>query len=168
MRGSLLQRTGTSGKEVEAGRFRNDLWYRLSVFPISIPPLRERKEDIPSLVAFFVASIAGPWAKSIEAVPAATIRKLQEYHWPGNVRELENIVERAVISSSAHHLNFEIPIEGAPRQRYRGIQPRTARTGSDTSCPQRHGLDHRGTQGSGTPSRAQPGHTPVPHAQARH
>jgi formate hydrogenlyase transcriptional activator len=99
-------------REVDAGRFRNDLWYRLSVFPIFIPPLRERKEDIPPLVSFFVSKHSRAMGKKCQAIPVSIMRKLQDYHWPGNVRELENVSERAVISSPAHKLDFEIPIEG--------------------------------------------------------
>jgi formate hydrogenlyase transcriptional activator len=100
-------------KEVDEGRFRSDLWYRLTVFPISVPPLRERKEDIPLLVNFLVGKYARAMGKKFKTVPAPTIRKLQEYPWPGNVRELENIIERAVISSPSSHLFFEIPCEGS-------------------------------------------------------
>jgi formate hydrogenlyase transcriptional activator len=99
-------------KEVEAGRFRSDLWYRLSVFPISIPPLRQRKEDIDLLTGFLVAKCSRAMGKKVQAVPANVVRRLQAYHWPGNVRELENIIERGVISSPAGHLTFELPGEG--------------------------------------------------------
>jgi formate hydrogenlyase transcriptional activator len=99
-------------KEVEAGRFRNDLWYRLSVFPISIPPLRERQEDIPLLVSFLVGKHGRAMGKKFQAVPVSAIRALQQYPWPGNIRELENVIERAVISSAENHLNFEILGEG--------------------------------------------------------
>jgi formate hydrogenlyase transcriptional activator len=100
-------------KEVEAGRFRNDLWYRLSVFPIFIPPLRERTEDIRPLARFFVDKHSRAMGKKYQPVPTATMRGLQGYQWPGNVRELENIVERAVISSPTSQLYFEIPGEGS-------------------------------------------------------
>jgi transcriptional regulator with GAF, ATPase, and Fis domain len=85
--------------EVRSGRFRQDLFYRLNVFPILSPPLRQRKEDIPLLVNHFVAKCNKKIGKKIEAVAKATLKILQEYHWPGNVRELENVVERAVITS---------------------------------------------------------------------
>jgi len=82
---------------VAAGTFRNDLYYRLNVFPITIPPLRERPEDIPLLVRYFVQKFARRMSKPIETIPADTMTVLSRYGWPGNVRELENAVERAVI-----------------------------------------------------------------------
>jgi transcriptional regulator with GAF, ATPase, and Fis domain len=86
-------------EEIRAGRFREDLFYRLSVFPITIPPLRQRKEDIPLLVHYFVAKYNKKIGRKIETVAKETLSALQEYHWPGNVRELENVIERAVITS---------------------------------------------------------------------
>jgi len=85
--------------EVQAGRFREDLFYRLHAFPISIPPLRKRKEDIPELTQMFVRIFARKMGKEIETIPGQVMRKLQEYDWPGNVRELRNVLERAVIST---------------------------------------------------------------------
>jgi transcriptional regulator with GAF, ATPase, and Fis domain len=86
-------------EEIRAGRFREDLFYRLSVFPITIPPLRQRKEDIALLINYFVAKYNKKIGKKIETVPKETLNVFQEYHWPGNVRELENVIERAVITS---------------------------------------------------------------------
>ncbi len=85
--------------EIEQGKFREDLYYRLNVFPILLPPLRERKEDIPLLVRHFVKKFSPRAGKHIEAVPQKVMDTLQAYQWPGNVRELENIIERAVIVS---------------------------------------------------------------------
>ena len=79
------------------GQFRSDLYYRLNVFPISIPPLRERPEDIPLLVRHFVREAARRLHKAIDTIPSDTMTALAEYQWPGNIRELENVVERAVI-----------------------------------------------------------------------
>ncbi|PKN22707.1 MAG: Fis family transcriptional regulator [Deltaproteobacteria bacterium HGW-Deltaproteobacteria-21] len=92
--------------EVRKGRFREDLWYRLNIFPITVPPLRERKEDIPLLVDFFVHKISRRLGKSIESIPTAVMNELQNYHWPGNIRELENVLERAVINSSGPKLRL--------------------------------------------------------------
>jgi transcriptional regulator with GAF, ATPase, and Fis domain len=86
-------------EEIQAGRFRKDLFYRLNVFPITIPPLRYRKEDIPLLVNFFVAKFNKKIGKNIETISKKTLAALQEYDWPGNVRELESVIERAVITS---------------------------------------------------------------------
>jgi len=82
-------------------QFRSDLYYRLNVFPISIPPLRERREDIPALVQHFVHQAARRMNKAINAIPCDTMEALTQYSWPGNIRELENVIERAVILSSA-------------------------------------------------------------------
>ena len=86
-------------EEIRNGRFREDLFYRLNVFPITIPPLRQRKEDIPLLVNHFVAKFNKKIGKKIETVSKETLNALQEYRWPGNVRELESVIERAVITS---------------------------------------------------------------------
>lgn len=84
---------------VAAGTFRLDLFYRLSVFPIEVPPLRERKEDIPILLEYFTKRYASRVGKSIKSVDKTTLELFQSYHWPGNVRELQNVIERAVILS---------------------------------------------------------------------
>src|SRR6476620_1012909 len=84
-------------KMVAEREFRRDLYYRLNVFPIRIPPLRERREDIPLLVRFFAQKFAQQMEKHIETVPAAAIKALAAWSWPGNIRELENIIERSVI-----------------------------------------------------------------------
>ncbi len=92
------------GEEVKNGKFREDLFYRLNVFPVTMPPLRERKEDIPLLVTHFVAKFNSKIGKKIETVSKDTLNALQEYHWPGNVRELESVIERAVIISQGNAL----------------------------------------------------------------
>jgi chemotaxis protein methyltransferase CheR len=103
-------------EEVRKGRFREDLWYRLNVFPITVPPLRERKEDIPLLVEFFVRKISKRLGKSIESIPTAVMNALQNYHWPGNIRELENVLERAVINSSGPKLRLVDELEKPRRE----------------------------------------------------
>ena len=84
---------------VAEGKFRPDLYYRLNVFPIAVPALRERKEDIPSLVYHFVHKFSEAMGKSVEVVPGAVMQVFMEHDWPGNIRELQNVVERAVILS---------------------------------------------------------------------
>ncbi|MEI9479322.1 MAG: helix-turn-helix domain-containing protein, partial [Deltaproteobacteria bacterium] len=79
------------------GRFRQDLYYRLNVFPITVPPLRQRKEDIPLMVQAFVERYARKLGKQITSIQKETMKALQDYPWPGNIRELESIIERAVI-----------------------------------------------------------------------
>jgi formate hydrogenlyase transcriptional activator len=84
-------------KMIESREFRSDLYYRLNVFPIRIPPLRERPEDIPLLVRYFTQKYARRMEKEIESIPTAVMKKLSSWHWPGNIRELENFIERSVI-----------------------------------------------------------------------
>ena len=93
-------------KEVSKGLFREDLWYRLNVFPITMPPLRDRLDDIPLLVDFYVKKISKRMGKHIEIIPANVMELLQSYHWPGNVRELENVLERGMINSSGPKLRL--------------------------------------------------------------
>jgi DNA-binding NtrC family response regulator/ligand-binding sensor domain-containing protein len=92
--------------EIRKGNFREDLFYRLNVFPITIPPLRERKEDIPLLVNHFVNEYSTKIGRKIETVSQTIINTLQIYHWPGNVRELENIIERALITGEGKKLTL--------------------------------------------------------------
>ena len=87
------------GEEVRKGRFRQDLYYRLNVFPITVPPLRQRKEDIPQMVEAFIERYSRKTGKQITSIRKETMKALQEYSWPGNVRELESIIERGVILS---------------------------------------------------------------------
>ena len=97
------------GEEVKAGRFRKDLYYRLNVFPIAIPPLRERPEDIPPLVWAFVRMFQERMGKEIETISKKTMEALQSYSWPGNVRELKNIIEHAMIMSNDKTLAVRLP-----------------------------------------------------------
>jgi formate hydrogenlyase transcriptional activator len=93
---------------VRDGQFRSDLYYRLNVFPILLPPLRERPEDIPRLVRHFTQTFARRMGRHVETIPADAMAALVRYAWPGNVRELENVIERAVILSPATAL--QIPV----------------------------------------------------------
>ncbi|MGZ8522323.1 MAG: sigma-54 interaction domain-containing protein, partial [Candidatus Binatia bacterium] len=95
-------------QKVADGQFRADLYYRLNVFPVTIPPLRERREDIPLLVRYFAQKYARRMKRPIDNVPVKAMTALSEYHWPGNVRELENFIERAVILSRGAEL--QIPL----------------------------------------------------------
>jgi PAS domain S-box-containing protein len=96
-------------EEVGKGRFREDLWYRLKVFPITVPPLREHPEDIPLLVKWFVDQLARKMGKGVAEIPKRTMQLLQSYPWPGNVRELKHAVEGALITAQGQKLNFELP-----------------------------------------------------------
>jgi formate hydrogenlyase transcriptional activator len=99
---------------VEEKKFRSDLFYRLNVFPISIPPLRERAEDIPTLVRYFVQRYSHRMDKRIETIPTEGMEALQRYRWPGNVRELENLIERAVILTQGSALYVPLAEIRAP------------------------------------------------------
>jgi formate hydrogenlyase transcriptional activator len=94
---------------MEEKQFRSDLYYRLNVFPIRLPSLRERREDIPLLVQHFTQKYARQMGKQIDAIPESTIQKLQRWSWPGNVRELENLIERSVILTSNSVLAVALP-----------------------------------------------------------
>ena len=96
-------------EEVRAGRFREDLFYRLNVFPIHVPPLRERPDDIPLVVWAFVREFEAAAAKRIESIPRRGMDALVAYAWPGNVRELRNVVERGMIVSPGPVLRLEVP-----------------------------------------------------------
>ena len=121
---------------VARNEFRSDLYYRLNVFPIALPPLRARKEDIPALVTHFVESTSRRVGKRINHVPPQTMAAFESYHWPGNVRELQNLVERAVIlanddvlpnplSDSAHNIPSRSAV--APEKPAPGSTSRTLR-----------------------------------------
>lgn len=90
---------------VQDKKFRADLYYRLNVFPLTLPPLRERREDIPLLAEHFVREFANRQGKTIDAIPAHVMNALEHYDWPGNIRELQNVIERAVIMTTGRVLN---------------------------------------------------------------
>ena len=93
---------------VEEQKFRSDLFYRLNVFPVRVPPLRERPEDIPLLVRHFTEQCARRMNKKIETISTETLKQMRQYHWPGNIRELQNVIERAVILSAGPVLNVPL------------------------------------------------------------
>jgi formate hydrogenlyase transcriptional activator len=95
---------------VHDGKFREDLFYRLNVFPITLPPLRERKEDIPALVWHFVNDLSQRMGRSIESIQASTMEALKNYYWPGNIRELRNVIERFLITNTSTVFRAEVPI----------------------------------------------------------
>jgi formate hydrogenlyase transcriptional activator len=94
---------------VKRGEFRSDLYYRLNVFPLMLPPLRARREDIPALVTHFVEILGRRLGRQIKHIPTETMSELSSYHWPGNIRELQNLVERAVILSNYGVLPNPLP-----------------------------------------------------------
>ena len=119
---------------VAAGTFRQDLYFRLNVFPIEVPPLRDRREDVPLLVRYFVGRYAAKVGRRITRVPDDVMRRLVAYHWPGNIRELENIIERAVILSPGPELSGvgelgAVPALSAVRADLRSAPPPAAASG---------------------------------------
>jgi formate hydrogenlyase transcriptional activator len=129
------------GKMIEAREFRSDLYYRLNVFPIRIPPLRERKEDIPLLVSYFVQKFAKQMQKRIEAIPSAVMKGLVAWDWPGNIRELENFIERAVILTRGKALDPPLAElrkphseEPTPAKQAQPVQQDVARIVKETIC----------------------------------
>jgi formate hydrogenlyase transcriptional activator len=121
---------------MQEGLFRSDLFYRLNVFPIELPPLRERRSDIPQLVAFCVSRFSKRFGKKIDGVSRESMEKLMNYPWPGNIRELQNVIERAVILSvdptlrldpdlmpvAASRKRMETPETDAQEQRREGLK----------------------------------------------
>jgi transcriptional regulator with GAF, ATPase, and Fis domain len=93
--------------EVKAGRFRRDLYYRLNVFPITMPPLRDRRGDLPSLARHLIGRLARKHQRHIETIPSPVLERLRAYDWPGNVRELENVLERAIITTPGTTLELQ-------------------------------------------------------------
>jgi PAS domain S-box-containing protein len=104
-------------QRIAEGHFREDLFYRLNVFPIQVPPLRERVEDIPVLVWRFVEEFSRAFGKRIDAIPRETMTALQRYAWPGNIRELRNVVERAMIVATGRQLTIALPAASAAANR---------------------------------------------------
>src|SRR5271165_6595728 len=94
---------------VEEGKFRSDLYYRLHVFPLNVPSLRERREDIPLLVRYFVQKHAQRMGREIETIPSRALEALTNYDWPGNIRELQNVIERSVILTNGPELRVAMP-----------------------------------------------------------
>jgi transcriptional regulator with PAS, ATPase and Fis domain len=92
---------------IAAGTFRSDLFYRLNVFPIEMPPLRDRREDIPELVEYFIDRCANDMGKNISGINNKSLELLQSYPWPGNIRELENVIERSVIMCETENFSVD-------------------------------------------------------------
>jgi len=101
---------------VADGRFRADLYYRLSVFPVTLPPLRERPDDVPRLVWHFIERHQHKLAQRIESVPPEVMQALRTHDWPGNIRELENVIERALIRTAGSTLQLDHPLRVGPRR----------------------------------------------------
>jgi formate hydrogenlyase transcriptional activator len=116
---------------VQEQKFRADLFFRLNVFPVELPPLRDRAEDIPLLVRHFTEEFSRRMGRGIEAISSQTMNALREYPWPGNIRELQNVIERSVILSSGPSLNVPVA-ELHPR-----AMPMPANEGAQAKTPRR-------------------------------
>jgi transcriptional regulator with GAF, ATPase, and Fis domain len=120
-------------EEVAAGRFRADLFYRLNVFPVRLPALRDRKEDLLPLATFFLQKISKKLGKKLSGLSEASLRQMQQYGWPGNIRELEHLLERAAIMTTTPVVSLVEPLGGqAPAD---GPQPAAAASGSTVTGP---------------------------------
>ncbi len=109
--------------EVQEGRFREDLFYRLNVFPIHVPPLRQRREDIPVLAEYFLQRAASRLGRRIRGIERASMRRLQQYEWPGNIRQLQNVIERSAILCDDGELEVPDTVLCGPRSGARGSEP---------------------------------------------
>ena len=164
------------GQLVDQQKFRSDLFYRLNVFPVHVPPLRDRREDIPMLVRHFAQQFARRMKRTIETIPVETMQALSRYDWPGNIRELQNLIERAVILSPGPTLFVPIealtsrPAGSRRRRRRRRRDRRNARRDRSPSHPRRAAGQRLGA-GRARRRRRPPRHqaldAAVPHAQAR-
>ena len=146
--------------------FRSDLYYRLKVFPITTPPLRDHPEDIPVLARHFTQKYAREMNKQIDKIPSDTMQALVSWPWPGNVRELENFIERAVILSRGPNLRAPLA-EIRPDASRTRRQQHAGASGEGAYHPGAPG-DRRGGQQGGHPSRDASDHLERPHAKARH
>ena len=126
---------------VEEGTFRSDLFYRLNVFPVRIPPLRERPADIPVLVRHFVQQFGRRNGRNIETISSETMEALVRYHWPGNIRELQNVIERAVIISKGTVL--KVPVSDLRRRSDTAPSPAPKHSPTVDSLKQRLGETER-------------------------
>ena len=154
---------------VAEGRFRADLYYRLSVYPIHLPSLQERVDDIPRLVWFFIHRHQRDLGRQITKVPQSLMDALQRYAWPGNVRELENVVERAMIASMGDTLQLDAPLAFSPREQSagRGVgQSRRRSARAHRERPRAMRLaDQRGGKHRGAPGHPSE-HAAIPHEEA--
>ena len=162
--------------EVSARRFRQDLFYRLNVYPITIPPLRDRREDIPLLVAHYARQIGERLGKSISEVPAQVMREFTGYNWPGNIRELQNVIERAVIVSTDGVLRLPEPLvqtttapagEGEAFKDDDNFDLGRGRAGPHSSGSGSHRMAYRGAQGCSRYAQTPSVHLEIPDEKTR-
>ncbi len=155
------------GQAVRENRFRQDLFFRLQVFPIQIPPLRDRREDIPPLVWAFIKEFGRQLGKVIENVPRHSMEALRAYSWPGNVRELRNVIERSMILTDGPTLRVALP-DGvdAAHGPGAGVDARGRRAAPYSRRARANRMAHQRRPRSGSHSRRQAHHPRVPHEEA--
>ena len=166
----LIAATNRNLKQmVDEGKFRSDLYYRLHVFPLTVPPLRERKEDIPLLIRYFTQKHARRMNRPIESIPSAAIEALTNYEWPGNIRELQNVIERSVILSPARC--FKSRFRKLPN-RFLSLQKaptgRNRRARTDSSGLEGVRRKSRRARRRGGPSGPSPNHPAIAHEEAQY
>ncbi|MFQ6370186.1 sigma 54-interacting transcriptional regulator [Shewanella sp. YIC-542] len=128
----LIAATNRDLKQMVADKeFRSDLFYRLNVFPIRLPPLSERRDDIPLLVKYFVARASQHMGREIDSIPSRVLKQLQEMEWPGNIRELQNVIERAVLLTPGHTLQLPPELSAHQPNEALSLTPAKARPGRD-------------------------------------
>ena len=154
-------------QRIAEGTFREDLFYRLNVFPIRVPPLRERAEDIPLLVWRFVDEFSKSFGKRIDAITEENMAALQQYAWPGNIRELRNVVERAMIVAAGPQLTIALPTRVGGRRTTVQRQDGRRREGAHPQRARELRLAHPGRGRRGGAARAPAHHARNPHGQAR-
>jgi Nif-specific regulatory protein len=156
---------------VQTGSFRADLFYRLNVFPLTLPPLRERKDDIPLLVECFLARMTKKLGKALTGLSDDSMARVMRYAWPGNVRELQNVIERAAILARGPIIEIDEALEQRlpPRRPPApSREPRGRRAGPHPARPGRNARHHRGAAGRCSDLGPAPQHPAVPPAEARH
>ena len=158
---------------VEENKFRADLYYRLAVFPLNVPPLRERREDIPVLTRYFVQKHAQRMGRNIESIPTHAMEALTNYDWPGNIRELQNVIERSVVLSNGPELHVALPeITGrsaADRVARPGFEcDRAIRARAHTAGVKGNQGNGRGTERGSRPARAEADDPAITHAEIQH
>ena len=154
-------------EDMRKGRFREDLYYRLNVFPIRVPPLRERTDDIPLLVWALLEEFCSRMGKKITQVPRKTMEALQRHSWPGNVRELRNVIEHGTIVTSGDTLRLPM-LENAGARSQASADPRRLRARAYPHLARKNRLAHQGTERRRRPAGAQPLDALRPHAKAGH
>ena len=155
-------------EDVRKGRFREDLYYRLNVFPIHVPPLRERAEDIPLLVWTFLEEFCARMGKKITQVPRETMDALQRHPWPGNIRELRNVIEHGAIITDGRHAEGADARRGRAGRGAAAARWRSSSASTSSATLERTGWRIKGPEGAAATLGLKPGDALQPHEEAGH